>query len=238
MILTIPLPEQGKPLIKVGQRVDFNTPLYEEKIHKEVKVYISQKIGVSPKKIFQHLKKLVGDTIQAGDLLAENKSFMAGRQYTSEHTGILKEINHMDGTILIEVIGDDHAVKRAFFTGEIVRIEDGSLQIKVAVANEYEIKNAKDTFGGKTLFIKKENNIYDEDRVSGNVVVADTISEYNQTKIEALGASGFATLHVLSESTSTPAVLFKQIKDFEDAVKHHLPYCFIDGKTSKIIFYT
>ena len=238
MILTIPLPEQGKPLIKVGQRVDFNTPLYEEKIHKEVKVYISQKIGVSPKKIFQHLKKLVGDTIQTGDLLAENKSFMAGRQYTSEHTGILKEINHMDGTILIEVIGDDHAVKRAFFTGEIVRIEDGSLQIKVAVANEYEIKNAKDTFGGKTLFIKKENNIYDEDRVSGNVVVADTISEYNQTKIEALGASGFATLHVLSESTSTPAVLFKQIKDFEDAVKHHLPYCFIDGKTSKIIFYT
>ena len=238
MILTIPLPEQGKPLIKVGQRVDFNTPLYEEKIHKEVKVYISQKIGVSPKKIFQHLKKLVGDTIQTGDLLAENKSFMAGRQYTSEHTGILKEINHMDGTILIEVIGDDHAVKRAFFTGEIVRIEDGSLQIKVAVANEYEIKNAKDTFGGKTLFIKKENNIYDEDRVSGNVVVADTISEYNQTKIEALGASGFATLHVLSESTSTPAVLFKQIKDFEDAVKHNLPYCFIDGKTSKIIFYT
>src|SRR3989338_4453104 len=238
MILTIPLPEQGKPLIKVGQRVDLNTPLYEEKIHNEVKVYIRKKIGVSPKKIFQHLKKLVGDTIQTGDLLAENKSFMAGRQYTSEHTGILKEINHMDGTILIEVIGDDHAVKRAFFTGEIVRIEDGSLQIKVAVANEYEIKNAKDTFGGKTLFIKKENNIYDEDRVSGNVVVADTISEYNQTKIEALGASGFATLHVLSESTSTPAVLFKQIKDFEDAVKHHLPYCFIDGKTSKIVFYS
>ena len=162
---------------------------------------------------------------------------MAGRRYTSEHTGILKEINHIDGSILIEVSSTDRAVRKAFFIGEAVKIEDGSLQIKVAVANEYEIKNAKDTCGGKTLFIKNENNIYDEDRVSGNVVVADTISEYNQTKIEALGASGFATLHVLSESTSTPAVLFKQIKDFEDAVKHHLSYCFIDSKTSKIVFY-
>ncbi|MBI4973625.1 hypothetical protein HZC27_03385 [Candidatus Roizmanbacteria bacterium] len=238
MILTIPLPERGKPLIKVGQRVDFNTPLFEEKIHKEVKVFISQKIGVSPKKIFQHLKKLVGDTIQTGDLLAENKSFMAGRRYTSEHTGILKEINHIDGSILIEVSSTDRAVRNAFFIGEAVKIEDGSLQIKVASAHEYEIKNGKDSFGGKAVYVKNENDSYDEESVSGNVVIANTISGYHQTKMEALGASGFATLHILNEITSTPAVLFKQIKDFEDAVKHHLPYCFIDGKTSKIVFYT
>ena len=163
---------------------------------------------------------------------------MAGGREKRGDRGILKEIKNIDGSILIEVSSTDRAVRKAFFIGEAVKIEDGSLQIKVAVANEYEIKNAKDTCGGKTLFIKNENNIYDEDRVSGNVVVANTISEYNQTKIEALGASGFATLHALSESTSTPAVLFKQIKDFEDAVKHHLPYCFIDGKTSKIVFYS
>ena len=111
-----------------------------------------------------------------------------------------------------------------------MKIEDGSLQIKVASANEYEIKNAKETYGGKALYVKKEGDSYDEDKVSGNIIIADTISEYNQTKIEALGAFGFATLHILSETTSTPAVLFKQIKDFEDAVKHHLPYCFIDSK--------
>lgn len=237
MILTIPLPERGKPLIKVGQRIDFNTSLFEEKIHKEVKVYISQKIGVSPKKIFHHLKKLVGDTIQTGDLLAENKSFMAGSRYMSEHTGILKEINHIDGSILIEVSSTDRAVRKAFFTGEAVKIEDGSVQIKVASANEYEIKNAKDTYGGQALYVKNENDSYDEESVLGHVVVANTISGYHQTKMEALGAAGFATLHVLNEITSTPAVLFKQIKDFESAVKHHLPYCFIDGKTSKIVFY-
>lgn len=237
MILTIPLPERGKPLIKVGQRVDFNTPLFEEKIHREVKVYISQKIGVSPKKIFHHLKKLVGDTVQAGDLLAENKSFMAGHRYTSEHTGILKEINHIDGSILIEVSGDDRAVRKAFFSGEVAKVEDGSLHIKVVSANEYEIKNAKDTYGGKALYIIKEGSSLDEEGVGGNVVIASSISEYHQTKMEALGAAGFATLHVLNEITDTPAVLFKQIKDFEDAVKHHLPYCFIDAKTSKIVFY-
>lgn len=237
MILTIPLPERGKPLIKVGQRVDFSTPLFEEKIHKEVKVYISQKIGVSPKKIFHHLKKLVGDTIQTGDLLAENKSFMSGRHYKSEYTGILKEINHIDGSILIEVSSEDRAVRKAFFTGEAVKVEEGLLHIKVASANEYEIKNAKDTYGGKSLYVKKESDSFDEESVAGNVVIANSISEYHQTKMEALGAAGFATLHVLKEITGIPAVLFKQIKDFEDAVKHHLPYCFIDGKTSKIVFY-
>lgn len=237
MILTIPLPERGKPLIKVGQRVDFNTPLFEEKIQKEVKVYISQKIGVSPKKIFQHLKKLVGDTIQAGDLLAEHKSFISRRHYKSEYTGILKEINHVDGSILIEVSGDDRTMRKAFFSGEVAKVEEGSLQIKVTSANEYEIKNAKDTYGGKTLYVRKESDSLDEESVVGNVVIANSLSEYHQTKVEALGAAGFATLHVLNEITGIPTVLFKQIKDFEDAVKHHLPYCFIDGRTSKIVFY-
>lgn len=237
MILTIPLPERGKPLVKVGQRVDFNTPLFEEQIHKEVKVYISQKIGVSPKKIFHHLKKLVGDTIQAGDLLAEHKSFMSGRHYKSEYTGILKEINHVDGSILIEVSGEDRTMRKAFFSGEVAKVEEGSLQIKVTSANEYEIKNAKDTYGGKTLYVKKESDSLDEESVAGCVVIANSLSGYHQTKMEALGAAGFATLHVLSEITGTPAVLFKQIKDFEEAVKRQLPYCFIDVKTSRIVFY-
>jgi hypothetical protein len=238
MIFTIPLPERGKPLVKVGQHVDFNTPLYDEKIQKEVKVCISQKIGVAPQKIFHHLKKLVGETVQTGDLLAENKSFASGkRRYMSEHAGTLKEINHIDGSVLIEVAADDHAVGKAFFSGDVVKIEDGSLQIKVTSANEYEVKNAGVSFGGKTLYIKGENDAIDEDRAAGKVIIAGSVSGYHQAKMEALGAAGFATLHSLSEATTAPAILFKQIKDFEEATKHKLPYCFIDGKTSKIIFY-
>ncbi|OGK62885.1 hypothetical protein A2334_03835 [Candidatus Roizmanbacteria bacterium RIFOXYB2_FULL_38_10] len=236
MILSIPLPGTGKPLIKQGQKVDFDTPLFGEKIQKEIKIFISQKIDVSPKKIFQYLKKLVGESVTAGEVIAEKKSFMSGRRYKSEHSGVLKEVNHIDGSILIEVSTQDEMVTKSYFKGEVTELKKEEVLLKVGSGKEYEGKEMTSSFGGKVFYMEHSETLYEE-LVNGYIIVAETISGYGQIKLEALGAKGFVTLHQLLEHTDSPHALFKQIKEYKDAVKLKLPYCFVDNKTGKIVFY-
>lgn len=238
MVLTIPLPLEGKPLIKAGQKVDFDTPLYEEKVMEEMKIYISQKLDVSPKKIFHYIKKVVGDTVELGEVIAEKKSFMGGRRYKSEFTGTLKEINHNDGSILVSVSTSKNNVQKSFFKGEVVKVEGRELHLKVAHAVEYGAKDVSAPFGGQVLFLKSEHALVSEEEIASRVVIAETITSYTQMKMEALGASGFITLHHLSETSDAPRALFKQIKDFEDALRHALPHCFVDREGSRIVFYS
>lgn len=239
MVLIIPPPEKGKPLIKVGQKVDFATPLYEEKTMREVKVYISQKIDVSPKKIFQYVKKLVGDSVDRGEIIAEKKAFMGGKSYKSEVSGILKEINHVDGSVLIDVATSESTVLNSFFKGEITSLTPLEIHLKVEKSKEYEAKDqGGKPFGGPVFYMKHETDPYSEEEIAGRVIVSQAVSSYTQMKMEALGASGFVTLHHITESTEVPRAAFKQIKDYEDACKHKLSYCFVNGKTGKIVFYS
>lgn len=236
MILSIPIPEKGKLLIKVGQSVDFNTSLYEEQIAHEVKIIISDKIHVPSQKIFQYLKKVVGETVQKGEILAEKKSLLSATRYKSEWEGILKEINHIDGSILIEVATSNAFVKKAFFSGEIAKIEKGEVQLKVNKMRECEGKEITNLFGGKVFYLRKDVEI-NEESIQTAIVVAESISGYTQIKMEALGARGFITLRSLSEETDIPQVLFKTIKDYEENIKNPFPYCIVYPLGSKIVFY-
>lgn len=238
MILSIPLPEKGKPLIKVGQKVDFETPLFQEKVRQETRIAISSKIEVQPSKIFHHLKHLVGDAIKKGDVIAEKKSLFSKKAYKSEFDGILKEVNHTDGTILIEVDTTDDVTVKAFFQGEVAELEKTEVRLKVSHAKEYELKEAINVFGGPVFYMESEEALIEEEMVAGKIIVAESVSAYFQIKLEALGAKGFATLRTLTEDTDTPRVLFKQIEDFQHAVKQKLPYCFVHNKNSKIVFYS
>ena len=237
MILTVTLPDKGKPLVKVGQRVNFDTSLYEGVVKKEIRIIISEKLKVPSSKIFRYIKKVVGDMVTEGEVLAEKKSLFNITKYKSEWDGILKEINHTDGSVIVEVSGSDRLTEKAFFCGEVAKIEKNELSIKVEKVKEYDMKEAAaSSFGGKVFFYKHESNI-DEEMVRGCVVVVDRLTSYAQMKLEALGVVGYISLHSLPEKTTVPHCLFKVIKDYDDSLKQSLPYCFSDSKTSKIIFY-
>jgi len=236
MIVSIPVPEKGKLLVKVGQSVDFNTPFYEDQVAHEVKIIISDKIHAPSKKIFQYLKKVVGETVQKGETLAEKKSLLNTTRYKSEWEGILKEINHTDGSILIEVATSKSFIKKAFFSGEIAKIEKGTVHLKVNKMKEYEGKESEVFFGGRVFYMRKDAEI-NEESIDGAVVVTELINGYTQIKMEALGAAGFVTLRSLGEKTGTSHVLFKTIKDYEESMKYSLPYCIVYPLGSKIVFY-
>lgn len=235
MTLPISISEKDKLLIKAGQKVDFNTPLFEQVPRRDVHIIISDKIKVPSMKIFQYIKKVVGETIQKGEVLAEKKSLLSVTRYKSEWEGVLKEINHTDGSVVIETASVNTQVKNAFFCGVVGKIEKNIVYLEIEKMKEYEAKEISSSFGGPIFILTKGD--LNEEMIQGRVIVAESVGEYAQIKIEALGCAGFITLKKLSEATVCPKVLFSKIKDYEDSMSHPLPYCFIDRATSKIIFY-
>lgn len=240
MIVTIDLPFSVNVLVKVGDKVDFQTPLIKEKKSKDIKLNVSEKLGLSPNKIFRSLKKFVGDEIKKDELLAEKSSFFDHKKLLSEFEGVLREINHKDGTILIEIKSEEEKTVNCFFKGEIVEIGHDQIKLKVAKNHVFIIKdviNCSEECGGEVYYLKSKEEIA-RDQVAGKFIFySEKINSYEQTKFEALGAKGFISQHSLPEKTGVFFCKLKQIADFEKVTKLQLPYCIIDKKESKIIFY-
>ena len=106
MIITITLPEADEVLVKPGQKVDFETPILKRHSKKDIKVPLAQLLKIKSKDIFSHLKKFVGEEVTKNDLIAEVKGMLSTKRYFSEYEGVLKEINHGDGSITIAVKSD------------------------------------------------------------------------------------------------------------------------------------
>ena len=57
MILEVSIDPEKKLAIKVGEKVNFTTPLYKNKEKSEERIEVAALLSIHPKKIFHHLKK-------------------------------------------------------------------------------------------------------------------------------------------------------------------------------------
>lgn len=240
MILTIFIPIEGKILLKSGQKVDFKTPLSEEKKGEEVKIFLSQQLQIPPDKIFDYLKKFVGDQIKKGDLLAIKKSFFEDKKVLSEVDGLLKEINHKEGYVLIDSTVQEEKISYCYFTGEVSSVEKNQIKLKVDKMKQYPLKELTDVennFGGEVFYFREKQDNFTEEEIDGKVIISLSLSSYQRTKLEALGAKALITLHRLNHS-AIPSAIFKNIDDNKEVLSEKLSYCLIERKESKIIFYS
>jgi len=238
MIITIIIPKDTKLLVKSGQTVDFDTPLVEKHLQTDIKISIDKKLGIKPDKIFHYLQKFVGETVEKDEVLAFKKGVFLSKKVISNYKGIVKEINHNDGMMLIACDVDEKKYFPAYFKGEITEIINGSeLRLKVKEAKEYEAKNISDDFGAQVFYYKKGADL-NSANINCKIVVAKEINPFEQIKIEALGGKGFVTLNKIPNMQKLPNVQFKKIEDFDHAVKNNFPYCLIQKSSSKIYFYT
>lgn len=232
--ITFTIPGEGELKIKTGQTIKINDPLYQQTITINKTINLANKLHIKPDKIFFALKKMVGDIINKGDMVAENKSLFLHRLYQSEYSGILKEISHHDGTITINVKteSDKGNYCRAYFQGEITHIDGREITIKVSHQLSFPLKSASQDFGGLVYFIRthgfEKETIQD---VDDKIIITDKLSDYQQSKFEALGAKGFITVAPLPKPTELPSALSKQtlIGDFTA--------CIVDKKNNTIFLY-
>jgi hypothetical protein len=246
MTITFQFPYKGELLLEKGQNVDFDTPLYKEHAKEEVVVPLAKMLKTSNNKIFQNLKKFAGEPIMKGDLIAENATFLTKRKYFSEHEGTLKEINHQQGTISIQITTEQEDSVFAFFQGEVAEVEkkedEGNkiavVTLKVKHMKEADLKEATEDFGGGAVFCKDpiKAQLTEED-VDGRIVIDNEIPSYEQIKYEALGARGFVSLHSLPEKSTAAFAKLKNISDYEKLLEKPLPFCLTNIKENKIYFY-
>lgn len=236
MILTISLPDKGKVLFKVGQHISIGDPFNKTHVQNDVRITIAEKLDIEPKSIFKHLKKNIGDKVNKDELLAEKKSLFSLKQYKSEYEGLIKEIDHIEGIVLLE-ISQQEQKNCAYFTGEVVEIDKQELKLKVSKGKVFDAKDVSDNFGG-LIFIQKDNpNNLTEEEINKKVYCNRKLLGYEQMKIEALGSVGIISLHSLPEDSGIPFAQISEIKQWEEFASSSFLYCIVDKKSSKIYVY-
>ncbi len=237
MTIIISIPLDAKCLLTPGQKVDLETPFIEKQATSDVTVNVAKKLHVEPSKIFNYLKKLVGDTVQKGEVLAEKKGFIESKKLLSDYNGIIKEVNHYEGGVMISSFKKETNHIRCYFKGEVIEIKGNLIKLHVDVSHSFDIKLASVNFGGETFYFKDTKTLLTDAQVTKKFLLVESLSVYNQKKAEALGARGFITLKSLQEKTALPVAQIKNIDDFKKILHLNFPYCLVDKQYSKIYVY-
>lgn len=226
-------------MIQEGQDVDLMTPYYKKNTSEPVKIPVATLLKFPPEKIFMSLHKLVGEEIKKGDVIADYKGIFGIREYLSEYSGVISEINHHDGSITIDVQSKETNTVSCPFHGKIDEITPDSVVLNVKEGKSYSIEQVSHIIGGNVFYYTDQTKSkVSEEAVEHTVVVAKTIPAYDQVKMEALGARSFITLEKLPEKTSLPAGRISKIEDYKNISSSAHPYCIIGSDKSKITFYS
>ena len=236
MKVPVKIPQSSEMLIEAGQRVDFTTPLLKRKGKTIVEIPLAEIMRFEPEKIFLKLKKTIGDRITQGDLLAEDKSMFGSKRYLSQIDGILKEINHVNGSLLIEQNGGESDTMHCFFTGEVEAIYDGYLDLKVKNAHKVETSEPIDYIGAEVFYNSEGNGGIVEDDINGKCIVTKELNSMDHSKIEALGARGIISVRKFP-SISLTQIILDNPEDFETILSKRYPFIIVGPEENTLYFY-
>ncbi len=235
MKIPVKIPEDAELLIQSGQTVDFTTPFIRRKATSTIRVPLSDILKFPPEKIFMALKKVIGDPVKKGDLIAEHKGLLSTKQYFSSVDGMIREIDHLTGTMTIELESDKDNIMMSFVTGEIDSIGDGYVELKVKRAKKVDIEESNHYIGAPTFYIVDFEKPLTEDDIYERIIVGQNINPLDNVKIETLGAKGFIS------NSKVPLGGIKQItimnaEDLDELMKEQYPY-FITGVDKKTVYF-
>ncbi len=237
MKVPVKIPQSSEMLIEAGQRVDFTTPLLKRRGKKTIQIPIAEIMRFSPDKIFLKLKKTIGDRITQGDLLAEDKSMFGSKRYLSQIDGILKEINHVEGSLIVEQNSEDSDMLHCFFTGEVEAIYDGYLDLKVKNAHKAETAEPIDYIGAELFYNSNDgSSMIVEDDINGKCIVTEDLNPMDHSKIEALGALGIISVRKIPSMALTQIILHKP-EDFETILSKRYPFVIVGPEENTLYFY-
>jgi len=242
MVISIALSLETKCLVNTGQKVDFTTLLFEKKNPIDVEVDIAKDLNIAAKNIFRYLKKFVGDKIEKEEILAQNKTFFSFKRLLSPISGVIKEVDHQTGKVILEGF-DNKKINNVycFFKGEIVEIKDNEVKVKVNQGRELALKSSNFDFGGSCYYQKLSTFAQasmSTEEIEKKVYVCNSLSSYVKAKIEALGASGIVTAkQPFDNDDNFPSAQLKNMSDIEEIFKQNYTYCTVVKKNSKIYFY-
>ena len=237
MKVPVRIPENAEILIQTGQTVDFDTPFLRRGEKKRIEVPLSKVLNFVPEKIFLALKKVIGDVVKKGELLAENKAFLSTKQYFSQVDGKISEVNHISGSIVLDLDSEDSKVVNCYFTGEVVGIHDDHIEINAKKVQKVNIQETANDFLGTSIFYLPESGHFSEDDIENKYICASEINPLDHIKVEALGAKGYITDSKKNLSGNFKQIVLDTPEDLEHIKQHKYPYCIIGLNDTSLFFY-
>ncbi len=236
MKIPVKFPKNSELLIKSGQTVDLETPFHRSKGKKMTRIPLAEILGFKPEKIFIVLKKVVGDTVKKGDLLAEYQAMFSTKQYLSAVSGVIKEIDHNLGNITLELDSEDSKVTMCFFKGQVDAIMDDHIEVKVKQSHKFDTRETAHYIGGPVYYINEINTPLTEENIAQKCIFGVSINPMDQSKIETLGARAFIT-HNNSQNINLRQIILQNGDDFEHIQKERYPFCIMGVDKKSIYFY-
>jgi len=265
MIITLALPKNAHFKIRKGVTINFGDPLYEVETRQETRINIAEKLRVKPEDIFRHVVKVIGEKVKKGELIAKKKNILKTDKIYSDADGLIKEINHQTGEIVLvadlAVCGDKKIIT-ANFKGIIEDIKkkltlnqsaesaddlglprtdlrSGSwVKIKIENGIEFELKDINSDGGGEVFYFKEESFFFriTEDQIKNKIIVLPNLKSHMEAKCEALGCSGFVLL-TGKLPTNLPSAKIKNINDYQRIIQLNCRYVIYSKKDKTGIVY-
>lgn len=237
MIIEIPLKKEIKVLVKEKDKIKIGQPLWEYKQAENIEINVADQLKIKPNNIFDYLKKFINDEVKENDIIAEKKTFFNNKRILAPTDGFIKEINHDLGIITLSKV-IKKSLFLSFFKGEIEKINEKGIKIKISNGKEYPIKKSTfdgDFFGGEVTYITNEH--FSALDVENKIVVAKKLNPLEQIKAEALGAKGLIILNEKEEESDIPIFIVKNLNDFNEIEEEKKTACIVLKNNNKIIFY-
>lgn len=236
MKVPVRIPPGTELLIQTGQNVDFSTPFIKTKKTNRVEVKLANLLQFDPSKIFMFLKKVIGDTVKKGELLAENKSFLSSKQYFSQQDGVIAQIDHNTGSIYLELDSEDAHVVNCFFAGEIELIHDDHIEVKVKNSQQFPIEKV-DHYVGSEIYYLPESGQFSEEDIENKYIFTHAVDPLTNIKVEALGAQGYITTGPNGLTNRMKQIILSEERDFHHISENKYPFCIVGLDDESMYFY-
>lgn len=234
MIITLTLPNNTHLIAKKGEIINFGDPLYEIESRKEIIINIADKLGIRPENIFRYMVKVIGDKVKKGELIAKKKDFIRSQKIFSDYDGIIREINHQRGEVVLAMDKNNQKIVQSHFKGTIEDIKKNQLKIKIENGKEFDLKDINQDGGGEVFYFKKESLFFSitEEQIENKIIVLENLKSHIETKCEALDCAGFLFLGGKMIS-NLPSAKIKNIDDYRGICELEKKYV-IFSKEDKI----
>jgi hypothetical protein len=200
------LPLKGQVLVQVGDSVNPDTVVARTELPGPVTtVRVAERLGVEPRELSKYLLKQVGDKVQAGEIIAERKSFFGlfTSRVTSPITGTIDFISEATGNIGIRHLPTPVEVT-AYLRGLVVDVlpEEGAVVATRGVFVQGIFGLSGERHGQIALLADSPDEVVPDTKVSdehkGKVLIAGALAHWRLMEAaKQVGAVALVTGGVL-----------------------------------------
>lgn len=239
MVITFTISIPGILQLTAGQHVDFTTPLIQSAIREGFRLEIADELGIPNDKIFMHLVKIVGDTVEANEILATKKSTFGSKQIASPKSGIIKLIDHESGSLVIETLSESSDTELSYFVGTVKELKDIEISLEVSSHDSYKIKDVVRDFGGEIMY-RDEQHLTDltQDDLENKVVFTESIRPAEAVRLDVLGARGIVTKEDMREKEGVNSAELLNKDLWSEVTKSKHTHCIVDKKNGTMYLYS